>query len=174
MSPVHNCNEEEAMISNRGIFLASAALLVLSLASSAAISDQTCRNVQSNVTDLSVIFADPDGVCNGYELCQYSEIKGTLNGRWWSFWNLDDEEFVADNTALVLDIDSVFETNHGDIYTEERGILNFFAPDGYAAHIGVTGGTGRYEGATGWMTGTLIFIFEESGMLTGEICWNGD
>lgn len=162
---------------SRNAILTVATGIAFSWTSSIAVAEQHCKNIESNVVEISAVFFDP-AVCNGYEICQFAVIKGSINGKWWAFWNFDDEEVVADGTAGVLDIDDVFETKRGDIYGEERGIINFLAPDGYAAHIAVTGGTGSYVGANGWLTGTLVFGAEIGapigGKLVGEICWTGD
>jgi hypothetical protein len=167
------------MITKRKCSVVAALLLGLCVVTGAALADQTCRNVQSNVKGISDVFVGPDGICNGYEFCQYSDIKGTLNGRYWAYWNADGEEYVADipdddpdfgPSAFVLRANDIIETNHGNITAEERGIVNFFASEGYVAHLSVTGGTGKYENAVGWLSVTLVFMNEVGGLVTGEIC----
>jgi hypothetical protein len=34
----------------------------------------------------------------------------------------------------------------------------------------VTGGTGKYENAVGWLSVTLVFMNEVGGLVTGETC----
>ena len=165
---------EEEVMKKLTIVFAVSILPLLGLFSGAALADQSCRQVQANVTGLSEVFTGSNPICNGYDLCQYADIRGTLNGRWWSFWDLEDEELVADFTAFVFATDTVFKTNRGEVYGQERGILNFFANDAFVSHIGVTGGTDAYEGATGWIGAVVTYFSEAGGKLMGEICTNGD
>jgi len=161
------------MIGYRKFFLAAVALLVMSLPTSA---EQTCRQVSSNVTDIGPPLAGP-AMCGDYDWCQYADVRGTINGRWWAYWDAEDEVYLWEDeniTSLAINIDDVFETNNGDINAKEHGITNFDAFGSYAASIAVTGGTGMYEDATGWMTGTLTFGKKAGGTLAGEICWSGD
>ena len=162
------------MISNRSFVLSVLVLLALSLATSAAIADQTCRKVNSNVTALGEFLVD-DPQCGDYDFCQSADLKGTLNGTWWVFGNDGDEVVIADGTVLAFWLDAVIETKHGDLYLVDREIANLLAADGLAFHDAVaeTGSTGRYEGATGWFAGYLTFA-PVGGKLAGEICWNGD
>lgn len=155
------------MITNRKCSILAAALLGLCVATGAAIADQSCRNVQSNVKGVSEVFVNPEGICDGYEWGQYSQMRGTLNGLLWACWNSDGEEIVLSDSAFVLSAQDTMETIHGNIYAEERGIINFFADKGYVAHLGVTDGTGKYEAASGWLSLTLIGA---GGLLTGEVC----
>lgn len=162
------------MIRKTSVILALAAGLVLSLATSVTIADQNCKSVNAKVTKVYPVLvdpaADPEGVCSGYQLCQFIEIVGTINGEWKAFWNFDEEVYLAEFDALVFDTEDIFKTKKGDIFAKDIGALNFEAEESFTVHIAVTGGTGIYEGATGWMTGSIVFVFAEGGGLTGKIC----
>ena len=162
------------MMKKVAIMFAASVLLVLGLFSGTALADQSCREVQANVTEISSVFTGSNPICNGFDNCQYVEIRGTLNGQWWAFWDIEDEEFVANFTALVFATEDVFKTNRGEIYAQELAIINFSATDAFVSHIGVTGGTDAYEGATGWIAAYVANFSDANGRLEGEICTNGD
>jgi len=87
-------------------------------------------------------------------------------------WYDPDFNFVVDDTWAFTNY-GVFETTQGEVFFRERTIVDFEAPDGRAVHINVLGGTGRYEGATGWMA----YFDNFAGEFTtwgGEICWPED
>ncbi len=156
------------MVSKRGVALAAAAFLVLSLFAGVATSGQDCRKVTATFKFHSEFWMDPE-ICDGYDFCQYSEIRGTLKGRWWVFGNWEDVEEVAGGTAAAFNIVSIIETNRGTLYTESRELVNYLAADGFVAHEAVTGGTGKYEGATGWLAAWLSFD-PAGGNIGGQIC----
>ena len=142
-------------------------LLVLGLAGAAA-ADQKCRKVRGNIEALSELWEDP-AVCNGFEFCQYAEVTGTVNGLWWVFGNWEDIEEVAGGEGVVNHLVSVMETKLGDLYADDMELGNLNAPDGWVFHHAITGGTRRYEGASGWLSWETY-----RGKMGGEICWNGN
>lgn len=147
-------------------FVAVSMTLVLTLASGIVLAD--CTKVRAKVKDIGPLITDP-AICNGYDLCQYIRIRGKLNGKWWSYWDRGTAEIVANETGFLLVTDDVFETKKGDIFATGLGITHLAAEDGFGSHFLVNEGTGRYEGATGWMATTLR-EFPTGGRLIGEIC----
>ena len=114
------------MSNHRVSFLAAVALLALILAAGGADADQSCRQVNGNIKDLSELWEDP-AVCNGYEFCQYAEVTGTVKGLWWVYGNWDDLEDVAGGEGVVNHLVSVMETNQGDVYADDMELGNLNA-----------------------------------------------
>jgi hypothetical protein len=116
-----------------------------------------------------------------YVWCIETPVTGNLRGTWHYYSRPDANYFdlaVPDdalgvpgwNLWVVWSL-SVFETRKGDIITQENEILNLDIFDSYGALSGmafIVGGTGDYEGATGW----LGFVTTEGngGVLMGEVC----
>jgi hypothetical protein len=157
---------------NKTVIFVSAALLALTLATGTAIAEGPCRTVRSNLENIGESIEDPSQ-CNGYDFCQSVDIRGTLNGTWWIFGNNSGIEVLAEGTALAFYLDGVFSDQHGELLLVDREILNLLAEDGLGFNVAVVGGTGRYEGASGWMTGYATF-FPVGGKIFGEVCWDGD
>jgi hypothetical protein len=109
--------------------------------------------------------------CDGYDGCVTLEVSGTFNGTLTESWFDADAVHVVDATWTFTNY-AVIETPHGKIYFLERSIADFAAPNGFAFHANVTGGTGRYEGATGWL-GAFDSFEGGAGRTGGEVCWPG-
>jgi hypothetical protein len=108
--------------------------------------------VTGNLKSTWHIFANPD--FNAWELTVPSGIPGIPVWDLWATWNL-----------------SVFETKKGDIITQANEIAHLDVYFTYGAISGtalITGGTGDFEGATGW----IGWVVTESGggELRGEVC----
>ena len=156
------------MFLNKRILIAATMMLALSLVAGTANAGYECRKVNAKVVFLSDVFETPD-VCNAFQYCQYWDIKGFPKGRLWGYWNDGDETVVFGDT-FVLSASDVFETKDGDIFAEERGMVNFYATEGYVAHFGIIGGTGKFDGAVGWMAATVLYVTDTGGSVRGEIC----
>jgi hypothetical protein len=76
----------------------------------------------------------------------------------------------VDGDTYSYKAEAAFETRRGDLYFVERSIINYAALDGYAVIAWVTGGTGRYAGATGWL---VSFANQANTYVrwAGEICY---
>ena len=169
--------EGEGMISSKSTVPVVAVLLALSLAAGPAVAEQSCKKVNANLKAFSEFFVeDPENptVCNGFEFCQYAEVRGTLNGLWWIYGDFADFVPVAGGKGLLADVIGVFETNQGDLYADDIELANQNAPDGGVFHSAVEGGTGKYEGASGWLAGWFFFEPPTGGNIGGEICWIDD
>ena len=107
--------------------------------------------VKGNLLGTWHIFANPD--FNAWELT-VPDVLGIPGWDLWATWNL-----------------SVFETKHGDVVTAANEIAHLDVYFTYGAISGtalVVGGTGDYEGATGWVG--WVITEAGGGELRGEIC----
>jgi hypothetical protein len=142
--------------------------VVLCLSAGTVLAGETCKRVNIAHGGLPVYFFDPED-CNGYDGCGSWEVHGTPNGTYTTYWFNADAVTVGGDTVAGLQ-DAILETTHGDLQIRESVIVDWGAPDGFAVHAKIVGGTGKYEGATGWMVshGNLEGDFLRYG---GEICW---
>lgn len=131
---------------------------------------ENCKRINTKFLRVGEILWDPE--CNGYDACRSFELKGTPNGVYTFYANFDTMTPYEDETTFVFVDDVVIETEHGEIFAEERVIRHKGAPDGPVIHANITGGTGRYEGATGWY-GVISWSVGEEGYLDGEMCYPG-
>jgi hypothetical protein len=111
--------------------------------------------------------------CDGYEACEICLYEGTPNATVRAYWNESEWTLVGD--AIVGSVDAVWETNQGEIWADAEvmihlgGLLEF--DSGLVASVYLYGGTGKYEGTTGWVAGAGV---PQKGTLLswyGEICW---
>ena len=163
----------------RNTLVMLAVVVLFGVASSATAQD--CRPVFARVGVATYL----DGPCyyNGeeYVFCVDTPLKGMLRGTWHFLskpaWNIFELE-VPDGTLGIPGWDlwvgwslSVIETHQGDIIMQENEILNLDAYFNYGAISGmanIIGGTGRYEGATGWIG--VVFTESQGGVLRGMVC----
>ena len=151
-------------------------IIVLCFSVSSFVWGETCKQVFANLGEPGPILFDPD--CNGWENCRSTDVMGTLNGVITDYSNIS-ELIWLDDTVVGLN-EAVIETSHGKIYLDVRAIIYWGAPDGGAANANVTGGTGRYEGATGWLAyvtwagsedrACWLSCEDGGGLIRGEIC----
>ena len=155
-------------MSNRRLIVGIAMLVVLCLFASTAVWGEKCKRVNATMEAGPILF-DPD--CDGFDVCQSADLMGTPNGVYTAFLNWDGIIEVDETTIVNINI-STIETNHGELFLDERLIFHTEALNGFAVHSNVTGGTGKYEGAIGWMVSYLEFTEKKStGLLRGEICF---
>ena len=131
---------------------------------------EKCKKVVIHHLDAGPILWGPEN-CGGYDGCATSKISGTFNGTLTESFNDADAVHVVDDTYAFTNY-GVIETAQGELYFVERSIADFAAPDGFAVHMNVSGGTGRYEGATGWM-GSFDNFEGTATRMGGEVCWPG-
>ena len=121
-----------------------------------------------------------DGV--EYYWCSDSRVRGNLKGTWHLYTSPEFNCFENTVPNGVLGIDgwdvwscwnlSVFETKHGELITQGNDYVNlesYFTNGSFASTFFVIGGTGKYEGATGWL-GNVGDEVSGKGILRGEIC----
>ena len=114
-----------------------------------------------------------DGYCGG------GRLIGTLNGLYLVSGLFSNHEFLYGD-SVVWRGQSTIEMTHGEIFTTTTGVNyygTYFAGGVFTnveAHA-VTGGTGRYEGATGYLLMTYEFFppdyFPAAGEMSGQVCW---
>lgn len=115
-----------------------------------------------------------------YLWCIDTPVTGNLRGTW-HYLSRPADNFFPLIVPDVLGIPgwelwvgwslSVFETRKGDIITQENEILNLAVFDSYGALSGmayIIGGTGKYEGATGWIG--VVATEADGGVLRGVVC----
>ena len=155
------------MIRSRSLIVGVMVLVALCLTASTALAGDSCKKVNAKIWNLSEVSYDSE-ICNGYDLCQFGDIIGTLNGTMSVYQMFDWWTLLADDTALAFWDDIIIETNKGEIWLQERAIFHLGA-SGFASHSMVSGGTGDYIEATGWIS--LIPDPSSSKLLIkGEIC----
>jgi hypothetical protein len=110
--------------------------------------------------------------CNGYAMCEICRFVGNPNASVEQYMDYE----LLDN-AIVLYVDVTYTTKHGEMWAENVAVMHFGAYElgnGFGASGYIYGGTGKYEGVTGWITGASVP--EDGTMMTfqGEICWPDD
>jgi hypothetical protein len=130
--------------------------------------DPICQAVHGRV-DLAVS-GEPCGSATG--LCATGLLYGALQAH---------SEFVGTSAVptvdtpatgvLVLTGDNVIHTRDGDLFTKDAIVLNS-AGDGEFAEVDtIVGGTGSYEGATGYLIATGTFSGGGGvGVYIGKVC----
>ena len=116
-----------------------------------------------------------------YVWCIDTPVTGNLRGTWHylsspedNFWELtvpDGALGIPSWTLQTVWNLSVFETRKGDIITQDNEILNLDVFPAFGALSGmafIIGGTGNYQGATGWLG--YVITEADGGELRGEIC----
>lgn len=118
-----------------------------------------------------------------FSFCIVQEVRGGLTGTWVS--NQQDGWGDQDLAAAGLPVppDSpitwyirefeVFSTKHGTVYGDSQLALDariFDSGGGAAIPTVITGGTGIYEGATGWIVAVSTDELIEEFTILGEIC----
>jgi hypothetical protein len=115
-----------------------------------------------------------------YVWCGDFPVTGNLRGTWHSYGRPAYNAFdltVPDVLGIpgwnlwVVWYLCVFETHKGNIITQENEIINpdtYFTYGALSGMAFIIGGTGDYEGATGWIG--AVGTEAEGGVLRGEIC----
>ena len=148
--------------------------VLLVLFAGTATAQPNCKLVNAHFSDYTTYYEPED--CGALPApCRTAAVVGTLGGSWTAYNVGYGFEFPAFGDTSVWRAESIFETNHGAIDTMLVGI-NFWPThdvvgDWFNSEIHViTGGTGRYEGATGYLLVQLAFL-GGTGEATGQICW---
>jgi len=111
-----------------------------------------------------------------YHWCAERATKGTFKGTYrfysapeFNGWDLEVpfDDMGATWLIGVSHAISVLETKKGMLFTQEAQVWHAGEEEGWGSHFSITGGTGRYEGATGWMASAGSW---DSMVLVGELC----
>jgi len=142
-----------------------------------------CKKIQARV-DIGPLYSGCTYDSVVYEWCSDSRVRGNFRGTWHLYANPDFNCFVntVEGDQLGTDIEdwviwscwnlAVFETKHGDLITQGNDYVNedsYFTYGAFSSTLAVIDGTGKYEGATGWLGG-IGNEFTGQGILRGEIC----
>jgi hypothetical protein len=154
-------------------------VLVLLFAGTAT-AEKKCEKVNAHMRDYVDLFdEDAEEACGPvYVNCGFGRLVGTLNGMYWYGDTGGGEvefEFPAFGDTAVYKCPVKIITKQGEISATATGVnswLTFDAVGEYFPHEThvITGGTGRYEGATGVMILQIEYL-NGVGELTGQICW---
>jgi hypothetical protein len=148
-------------------------LTVLALASglflgSPASADPICQAVHGRV-DLTVS-AEPCGSATG--LCATGVLYGAIQAN--SEFTGTSAVPTVDTAAtgvLVLTGDNVIHTRDGDLLTKDAIVLSSGGDGEFAEVDTIIGGTGAYEGATGYLVATGTFSGGGGvGVYVGKVC----
>lgn len=138
-----------------------------------------CKKIIANVGPATYLDAcSYDGV--DYIWCIDTPLTGNLRGTW-HFLSGPELNYWALTVPEVLGIPGwdlwtgwslmVIETRKGDLIAAENEVINLDAFDAYGALSGtawIVGGTGDYEGASGWVG--MVLTEEEGGVMRGMVC----
>lgn len=131
-----------------------------------------CQTVAGHITDQPYAGAEcasPLGQCSAGRF--HGALKGNFVASATSFTPSGD---TAVTGVVSFTADLVLHTKDGDLYLKDAGAFNT-TPGGRGEHstvTTVTGGTGRWAGATGRLLETGTFTQEDGGysIYAGEIC----
>jgi hypothetical protein len=153
-------------MSRKMLFMVALLFAVLCLLSSVAMGK--CEKVNMNEKS-----CEYPAECNGYDSCEVCQYEGAPNASVSVFWNESDWTYLEN--AMVLSVDAVYETNQGEIWADAVAMIHLDAlmefDSGLATSGYFYGGTGKYEAATGWLSGA--YVPQKGTLLSfyGEICW---
>ena len=139
-----------------------------------------CRNIvgHAEVVDLQ----SPCQEDTAYWGCYIQKIRGTLSGTWVSY---QQEDWFVDLGTLGAPVPSesplsaylrefeVFTTNKGTVYGDAQTVFDvrlFDSDGGGALPTIITGGTGIYQDAWGWIVLTYTDGTVEEFDVQGRIC----
>lgn len=127
-----------------------------------------CKVVRGHVTSQTVTENCPSPI----NLCAAGEFYGAIRGELFLVaTSLMPTQDTAVTGVYLFTSDDVIKTREGDIYTKDAGALNL-TPGGTGDDVSIvtiTGGTGKYAGATGRVR--AYGTFSESG---GEFSYEGE
>jgi len=115
--------------------------------------------------------------------CGEARLIGTLNGLYFGSGLDSDVVNTPFGDSHIWRGQATIDMMHGRIFTTTTGVAyygTFFAGGVWTnqeSHA-VTGGTGRYEGATGYLLLNYKFMppdfFPATGEMSGQVCWPED
>jgi len=127
-----------------------------------------CKVVRGRVTSQTVTENCPSPI----NLCAAGEFYGAIRGELFLVaTSLTPTQDTPATGVYLFTSDDVIKTREGDIHTKDAGALNL-TPGGSGDDVSIvtiTGGTGKYAGATGRLR--AYGAFSESG---GEFSYEGE
>ncbi len=157
--------------------IAAAILFAITVAAAAALtppagaaSAAKCKVVRGHVTSQTTTENCPSPI----NLCAAGQFYGAIRGELFLVGtSLTPTQDTPTTGVYMFTGDDVIKTREGDIYTKDAGVLNL-TPGSTGDDISIvtiTGGTGKYAGATGSLR--AYGTFSEAGgefSYEGEIC----
>jgi hypothetical protein len=155
-------------------------LLVFPIAS-VANGEDPCRNINAHATLVDEV---PECEFNSmtYDYCYIQKVRGNLNGSWVSYvmwdWGVTLESLgvqtppEAGESWYNRELE-VFTTKHGMVWGDAQFVFDLRAFDsdgGPAIPTIVTGGTGMYEDAYGWITAIYTDGTLSNWRIYGRVC----
>ena len=137
-----------------------ATIMIFSVFGSATLAE--CKNFQGRLTN--PVFE----ACEGFEVCITTKATGTLAGEQvLSFIGNVFDIFPTDPFTAGIVSELVWHTNEGDVFGTDLGVIDFNTFN-FASLTTITGGTSKWEGATGQVinAGNVDGTTE----LSGQIC----
>lgn len=146
----------------------AAFVLTLGLAGSSASATPVCQAVHGRVE-----IAAYEPTCgSAIALCAHAMLHGTLKAT---------SDFVGTSSVPTIDTaatgvvlltgDNVFHTTDGDFFTKDAILLNTGGDGEFTEIDTITGGTGEYEGASGYLIASGTFSAGTGvGTYVGKIC----
>ena len=130
------------------------AVFALLLISTSAFGDEcTLVNAEAN----QARYSQSPKVCNGFDFCYLNDLTGSPNAELWFYSSFSTQLSDPFDTGLPFHASAAethIYTEDGDIYMQTNGIWDLDTTV-FAALSIVTGGTGKYENATGNVLGYI-------------------
>ena len=157
-----------------------AAVCTLLLVSTSAFADKNangekCKSVNAVWNGTGEFFEDPE-VCDGWDYCFPGTLKGKPTGEMMFFGSLTTEMLDPFGTNFPINVAAAEQhiyTKRGDIYIKSHTLFDY-ETGVFTELLVVTGGTGKYEGATGRIVTSIDprkpFDFNGPAYLKGKIC----
>jgi len=157
------------------LLVCSISILVLFLGAATAMADH-CKAVHAQLGP--IVLYEPGCELDGftYYWCGERPATGTLNGtfRYYSAPELNGWDLEVPPGAMgeswwigVSHLISILETQKGTLFTQESQVWHWGEEEGWGSHSSITGGTGHYDGATGWLAAAGSYDLM---VLVGEVC----
>ena len=141
--------------------------------------DDQCRNMngQGDINE----FQEPCEVDTGYDFCFVNTMRGTINGSMIEYFQYDWLVVLEDlgvptppeaTESWYNREFAVLSSKQGMIWGEAQYVfeLRVYDVGGVAIPMIVTGGTGIYENASGWITWTLTDNSLSKFSYDGRVC----
>ena len=143
----------------------------------AAVAQIKCKTVEVHMNG----YWEYEGIeaCGEEGYCGGGRLIGTLNGLLLVSGLFSNHEYLYGD-SIVWRGQATIEMMHGEIFTTTTGVNYYgtYFAGGVVTNSeshAVTGGTGRYEGATGYLLMTYEFFppefFPATGEMSGQVCW---
>jgi hypothetical protein len=157
-------------IMRRTLFLTSLLMGLVCLTASP-LAAEDCRPINVRIAGPGVFIGPCSALGMDFDFCLDIPLRGTLNGTW-HYYNVDgngldipvDPPYPSSSVFWAL---GAIETNRGDLYLEDITTIHWGVPNAVVAILNITGGTGKYDGATGWFG---AIDDGEHGWVQGEVC----